>query len=173
MAGADNSQQVDTQTRRAFILELRRSGATYRQIAEATIKKFGADNLPLGFDCRYASMDVKRELEKLQAINESQADDLLGKLDRGDAPCAQEGGVGNAVQLVADGFVDLLSSVAVDIDPQRADSVEVTVPLHVDHVGPVTLGHDHAGLLVPFLHLREGVPHVFVVDGNQSLHLFG
>ena len=86
MAGADNSQQVDTQERRAFILELRRSGATYRQIAKATIKKFGADNLPLGFDCRYASMDVKRELEKLQAINESQADDLMTlELDRLDA----------------------------------------------------------------------------------------
>lgn len=75
MAG-DRNTQINTQERRAFILELRKSGASYRQIADATIKRFGEDNLPNGFNCLYASKDVKRELEKLQALNEQQAEDI-------------------------------------------------------------------------------------------------
>lgn len=70
MKVADKSQQVETQTRRLFVLGLRQAGVTYQQIAKSTIQKFGAENLPAGFDSRYAYKDVLRELRKLQALNE-------------------------------------------------------------------------------------------------------
>jgi hypothetical protein len=86
MAGADNAQQLDTQKRRAFVLELRKGGMTYRQISDAAIRRFGIQNLPKGWDCRYAAMDVKRELEKIQSINEQQAEDVRAiELERLDA----------------------------------------------------------------------------------------
>ena len=60
-----NGTHLKTAERRAFVLDLRKSGATYRDIAIAAKKKFG-DALPGGWDCRYAYKDVKRELTKLR-----------------------------------------------------------------------------------------------------------
>lgn len=60
------SDLLETAKRRAFVLNLRRSGATYAAIAQAALKEFGADQLPNGWDQRYAYKDVKRELEKLR-----------------------------------------------------------------------------------------------------------
>ncbi len=56
---------LETKKRRAFVLELRKAGATYAVIVKAAVKKFGADRLPSGWDCRYAYNDIKRELDKL------------------------------------------------------------------------------------------------------------
>lgn len=58
---------IDTAERRAFVLDLKKSGATYRQIAAAAVKKFGSDRLPSGWDALYASKDVKRVLKKLHS----------------------------------------------------------------------------------------------------------
>ena len=63
---ATNGDLIKTAERRAYILGLRKAGASYRDIARATIVKFGADKLPKGFDCLYAYKDVKRELEKIR-----------------------------------------------------------------------------------------------------------
>lgn len=83
---SSQSQQLDTQTRRQFVLDLRKSGATYRQIADAAIERFGKDNLPKGWDCLYAAKDVKRELKKVQAVNEKLATDIRAlELERLDA----------------------------------------------------------------------------------------
>ena len=59
------SDLVETATRRAFVLELRKAGITYRAIVQAAVKKFGEENLPSGYDCRAAALDVRRVLEKL------------------------------------------------------------------------------------------------------------
>ena len=72
----DKAQQIDTQMRRNFVLDLRKSGATYRQIADAAIKRFGADDLPNGYDARYAYQDVARELDKLKAVVGDLAEDV-------------------------------------------------------------------------------------------------
>jgi len=61
-----NGELIKTAERRAFVLNLRRSGATYAFIAEAARKHFGEDQLPQGWDCRYAYKDVKRELQKIR-----------------------------------------------------------------------------------------------------------
>lgn len=56
---------IETAERRTFILTLRKSGATYEQIAQAALSKFGEERLPKGWDRRYAWMDVSRELQRL------------------------------------------------------------------------------------------------------------
>ena len=56
---------INTAERRAFVLNLRKTGADYRTIAAATAKRFGVENLPKGWDCRFAWKDVKRELKKI------------------------------------------------------------------------------------------------------------
>lgn len=66
MRAATNAQLIKTAERRAYILGLRKAGGTYRQIAAQAIVHFGAENLPLGFDARYAYKDVKRELDRLR-----------------------------------------------------------------------------------------------------------
>lgn len=80
------SAQLETQTRRAFVIELRKSGATYDQIAQATIQKFGLGALPAGWDSRYAYKDVARELERVQGYVNGLAEDVkeleVQRLDR-------------------------------------------------------------------------------------------
>lgn len=55
-----------TKERRAYVISLRKAGATYRQIAQAAIHEFGRENLPKNYDERQAHLDVKREIAKLQ-----------------------------------------------------------------------------------------------------------
>lgn len=52
--------------RRHLIFELRKGGATYRQIAQTLIDKYGADALPRGYDERQVHRDVIRELARLR-----------------------------------------------------------------------------------------------------------
>lgn len=66
MAQKTSPQMIATAERRAYVLNLRKMGATYEQIARQTIERFGADRLPKGFDHAYAAKDVMREIEKLQ-----------------------------------------------------------------------------------------------------------
>ena len=56
---------IETAERRRFVLDMRKSGATYDAIAKAAIRHFGEDNLPKGFDSRYAWFDIKRELTRI------------------------------------------------------------------------------------------------------------
>jgi len=55
---------IDTAIRRSFVLAARRGGATYARIADLAVEHFGIDNLPAGWDERYAYKDVMRELDK-------------------------------------------------------------------------------------------------------------
>jgi len=74
---------INTAERRAFVLDKRKSGMNYRDIAQAAIDEFGADNLPAGFDERYAYKDVKRELDRLiEELRESASDVLTIDLQR-------------------------------------------------------------------------------------------
>ena len=67
---------IDTAERRAFVLDLRKTGATYRQIAKVAVEKFGLDKLPKHWDERSAWKDVKRELEKLYREMAVDAEDI-------------------------------------------------------------------------------------------------
>ena len=55
---------VASAERRAFVVQLRRAGATYRSIALAAVQHFGAARLPSGYDERQAHRDVMAELAR-------------------------------------------------------------------------------------------------------------
>ena len=80
------SDLLETQERRQFVLEARKAGATYCQITEEAIKRFGQAGLPRGWDERYAYKDVARELEKIKGLNNGLSEDVvqleLERLDR-------------------------------------------------------------------------------------------
>jgi len=44
---------------------LRAAGATFQQISDQTVKQFGREKLPKGWDSRYAYKDVKAVLDKM------------------------------------------------------------------------------------------------------------
>ena len=76
MAGTDTAKQLETAERRAFVLNLRKSGATYRQIADAALREFGADRLPSAWCERYAHKDIARELERLRTEMKSDTEGI-------------------------------------------------------------------------------------------------
>ena len=63
--------------RRQIIFELRKGGATYRQIAATLRDQFGADALPRGYDERQVHRDVTRELARLRLLMEASASDVV------------------------------------------------------------------------------------------------
>lgn len=77
---------IQAAERRAYVLEQRKGGLTYREIAAATIKKFTLEKLPKGYDERIAWMDVKAELTRIQESNKEEAQEIrsleLARLDR-------------------------------------------------------------------------------------------
>jgi hypothetical protein len=56
-------QKYDVAQRRAFVVAMHTAGATYDQIAQAAINKFGLENLPKGWDRRYANSDLRRVVQ--------------------------------------------------------------------------------------------------------------
>ena len=74
---SDKAVQIETQTRRVFVIGLRKSGMPYARIAEAATEKFGSENLPAGWDERYAYKDIARELARLKALTNGLAEDVL------------------------------------------------------------------------------------------------
>jgi len=79
-------QIIETAQRREYVLEQRKGGSTYREIAKATINKYGASALPKNYDERYAHDDVMAELKRLHESNKETAQDILDleliRLDR-------------------------------------------------------------------------------------------
>ena len=80
--GTNDPQLINTAERRAFVLDLRRSGANYRDIAATVIQRFGIENLPNGYDSRYAWQDVKRELDRLNKERDEGAEAVRLELER-------------------------------------------------------------------------------------------
>lgn len=76
MVSKTSARIIETAKRRAYVLKLRRAGWTYEKIAQATLNQFGADQLPAGWDTRYAYKDVKRVLDKLHENNAETAEDI-------------------------------------------------------------------------------------------------
>lgn len=57
--------KFNTAERRHFVITMHRAGASYSQVAEAAIAKFGLENLPLGWDERYVNKDVRAVVHHL------------------------------------------------------------------------------------------------------------
>ena len=94
------------------------------------------------FDGRRTAVGIKDLVEPLGA----RADELARQLDRRHAGKAQERGVGDAVELLANGPVDLGDAVPVDVAPQRRDAVEIAVSFGVDQEETVGRGDDRGPL---------------------------
>lgn len=80
------AEQLTTADRRAFVLAMRKTGATYRKIAAAAVARFGSDALPAGWDERFAFKDILRELSRLRETMGEDAEAIrqveLERLDR-------------------------------------------------------------------------------------------
>lgn len=78
MAQAKTAGEVlTTAERRAFVLAMRKTGATYRRIAAAAVARFGVEALPDTWGERYVHKDVARELERLRAEIAEDGDAVL------------------------------------------------------------------------------------------------
>ena len=93
-----NAQLIETARRRKFVLEKRRRGYSYSDIAEAATEEFGVGRLPSGWDERYAHKDLTRALRKVQADLEETAQEVrtlelirLDALYKGVAADAEDG----------------------------------------------------------------------------------
>ena len=79
---------------------------------------------------------VGRE-EEVRVVDRHDARQRLGQLDHDAVAVAEHRGVRAAVELVAEGVVELGDAVAERVDPQRRDGVEVAAAVDVDRArGP-------------------------------------
>lgn len=67
---------LSTAKRRKRVLELRKEGRTYRDIASELEDEFGDVALPGGWDERYAAKDLRRALQKVRSDLEETAADV-------------------------------------------------------------------------------------------------
>jgi len=83
--GKTRADQLRALERREYVLSLRRAGARYRDIAQQVVNRFGAENLPLHYDERYACDDVmtalSRQKERTAEAAESVREMELQRLD--------------------------------------------------------------------------------------------
>ena len=83
---------------------------------------------------------------------------------------AEQGRVGDTVELLANRLIDSGMPVTVDVAPERRDTVEIPPALAVDQLASVG-GLDHERLLRdPIALLREGVPKMIVIEPSSVLH---
>src|SRR4249920_3570303 len=71
------------------------------------------------------------------------------------------------IQLPFDRKVERRMTMAMKIDPDGRNPIEIPLPLRIDQVGPFSPLDDERFLLFPFLHLGEGMPEVPVIPINQ------
>lgn len=68
MPAETSAQRLRTAERRQFVLQMRKAGATYREIAAAAERHFASESdiLPKHWDELYAYKDVKRTLDQMR-----------------------------------------------------------------------------------------------------------
>ena len=77
--------------------------------------------------------------------------------------------MGDLVELISDGLVDLRDLVAVDVAPEAGDAVDVAVAFGVDQVKALGPVNDQRGLITPLAHGGKRVPDVAVVEFCQAI----
>jgi len=83
MADLTRVDKIKAAERRAFVLDQRKGGLTYRQINAQVHKKFPDDQLPKGYDERGCWMDVTAELKRIHTENNEAAQEVRTlELDR-------------------------------------------------------------------------------------------
>ena len=74
----------------------------------------------------------------------------------------------NTLQLQPDGIIDFFFPVPMNVAPERGHAVQVLSSLHVDQVVALAARNDTWLFPHPFLHLRERMPEVSVVELFKS-----
>lgn len=126
------------------------------------ISRFGLRLLPVVLvDDFEGSFDGGGSAVRVEDPGESgggAGDEFLRESDAGDVGETEEGGVADAFQLFAEGFIDLGDAMAVDVAPEGGMAVDVAIAVGVVEVeafAPL----DDGGLVVSiFQHGREGMP---------------
>jgi len=77
MGAIKAENRVDTYQRRRFVLERRKAGMTFLEIATAAVEKFGEDRLPETWGKRYAHKDLMRALKNAKTDLEASAETML------------------------------------------------------------------------------------------------
>lgn len=72
--------------------------------------------------------------------------------------------MGDFSDLVDDGLINLLFSMAVDIDPKGGNSVKIPPPINVFDIGPFAFLNDERSDSTIISHLSEGVPQYVSID---------
>src|SRR5918992_1867520 len=72
--------------------------------------------------------------------------------------------MGNTVELLFDRVIKFFLAMAVDIAPERRNTVQVLSPLDIYQLMTVGPADDAWLFAQPFLHLRERVPEITMVD---------
>ena len=81
--------------------------------------------------------------------------------------------MGNPLELRADRVVELFFAMAVNVAPERRHPVQILSSLHIDQEIAVAAA-DNARLFAhPFLHLRERVPKIAMVELFQFVVISG
>ena len=71
------------------------------------------------------------------------------------------------IQLPLDRTVERRMAMAVEIDPDGRNPIEIPLPFRIDQVGPFPSLDNERFFLFPFLHLGEGMPEVPVIPIDQ------
>lgn len=69
--------KIDTKRRRKLVLELRKEGHLYREIAQRVKEQFAPDEIPKGYDASYVGQDLRRALKNVEGDLETEAQDML------------------------------------------------------------------------------------------------
>ena len=127
---------------------------------------------------RHLERDLDRGRPRVRVEDPVQArgrdvNEAIGQLCCARVGETQHGRVGDAVELLADPFVDRRMPVPVDVAPEGGDAVQIAATLGVDELGPLG-GLDHQRLLLhPITLLREWMPEMIVIEPGSFLHRRG
>src|SRR4026208_1245082 len=72
--------------------------------------------------------------------------------------------MGDALELIFDGVVNFLFAVPVHITPEARNAIQIFSPVVVDQIMPLAAADDHGIFPQPFLHLRERMPNIAVIQ---------
>ena len=72
--------------------------------------------------------------------------------------------MGDAIELIFDSVVNFLFAVTMHVAPKRRNSIQIFSSLVVDQIMTIAAADDHGIFAQPFLHLRERMPEIAMVQ---------
>ena len=79
----------------------------------------------------------------------------------------QQGTMADFLELVLNRFVENRVPVAVDVHPERGNSIQVSSSLKINEVRPLSSLDNERDFLLPFFHLGKRVPQILAVPISE------